>query len=160
MRCHRVRMSISVCSSMCPMCSEPVTFGGGITIENTGPGALGLALKRASLTQKSAQRGSICCGSYALAISRAIRCGSPGNSAKGPHRQVVPATLLRVRIIFDYTGQKEAPSNSLHDCRSSFHTKGLGGNDPGNSRQSRELRFLRPQLFLDHRFHDGLQNLT
>src|SRR5215472_6185127 len=74
MRCQRVRMSISVCSSMCPMCSEPVTLGGGITIENTGPGVLGSALNRASFTQNSAQRGSICCGSYALAISRAISC--------------------------------------------------------------------------------------
>src|SRR5260370_40637441 len=59
------------------MCSEPVTFGGGITIENTGPGAFGSALNSASFTQKSAHRGSICCGSYAFAISRAILCGSP-----------------------------------------------------------------------------------
>src|SRR6266436_2535019 len=43
MRCQRVRISISVWSSMCPMCSEPVTFGGGITIENTGPGAFASA---------------------------------------------------------------------------------------------------------------------
>src|SRR5579864_3818338 len=82
MRCHRVKMSISVWSSMWPICSTPVTFGGGITTENTGPGALGSALNRASLTQNSAQRGSICCGSYALAISRAIECNSPENSAK------------------------------------------------------------------------------
>src|SRR5689334_2076839 len=74
-------MSISVCSSMCPMCSDPVTLGGGMTIENTGPGAFGSALNRASFTQNSAQRGSICCGSYALAISRAIECNSPENSA-------------------------------------------------------------------------------
>src|SRR5580704_9989291 len=76
-RCQRVRISISVCSNMCPMCSEPVTFGGGITIENTGPGALGSALNSSSLTQYSAQRGSICCGSYALAISRAIPQSTP-----------------------------------------------------------------------------------
>ena len=72
-RCQRVRMSISVCSSMCPMCSEPVTFGGGMTIENTGPGAFASALYNSSFTQYSAQRGSICCGSYVFAISRAIR---------------------------------------------------------------------------------------
>jgi len=41
----RVKISISVCSSMCPMCSDPVTLGGGITIENTGPGAFGSARK-------------------------------------------------------------------------------------------------------------------
>ncbi len=39
-------MSISVCSSMCPMCSEPVTFGGGITIENTGPGRIRIRLEQ------------------------------------------------------------------------------------------------------------------
>src|SRR5215472_8657780 len=82
MRCQRVRMSISVCSSMCPICSEPVTFGGGMTIENTGPRALGSALNRASFTQNSAQRGSIRCGSYALAISRAISCYFSGDSAE------------------------------------------------------------------------------
>src|SRR5215467_14474569 len=76
MRCQRVRMSISVWSSMCPIWSDPVTFGGGMTMENTGPGALASARKSSSLTQYSAQRGSICCGSYVLGISRAIvgRC--------------------------------------------------------------------------------------
>ena len=33
MRCQRVRMSISVCWNACPMCSVPVTFGGGSWIE-------------------------------------------------------------------------------------------------------------------------------
>src|SRR5580693_2697618 len=88
---------------MCPMCSEPVTFGGGITIENTGPGALGSALNSASFTQYSAQRGSICCGSYALAISRAIRQSTPDVSA--------PAVCISEnKVIFDYTGGKPAPS--------------------------------------------------
>src|SRR5467141_973863 len=80
MRCQRVKISISVWSIMCPMCSEPVTFGGGITIENTGPGAFGSARKSCSRTQNSAQRGSICCGSYVLAISRAIRVPAPERS--------------------------------------------------------------------------------
>src|SRR5216683_2096634 len=64
---------------MCPMCREPVTLGGGITIENTFPPVsfVGSALKSSSLTQYSAQRGSICCGSYAFAISRAMRRNSP-----------------------------------------------------------------------------------
>src|SRR5580704_5966085 len=77
MRCQRVRMSISVWSSMCPMCREPVTLGGGITMENTGPGAFTSARNSCSLTQNSAQRGSISCGSYALAISRGIRAHTP-----------------------------------------------------------------------------------
>jgi hypothetical protein len=35
MRCQRMVTSISVCSSMWPMCNEPVTLGGGMTSENT-----------------------------------------------------------------------------------------------------------------------------
>src|SRR5580693_8584104 len=91
---------------MCPMCSEPVTFGGGITIENTGPGAPGSALKSSSLTQYSAQLGSICCGSYALAISRAIRQSTPDVSAPARFEVCFSAN----RVIFDYTGEKPAPS--------------------------------------------------
>src|SRR5215471_12433892 len=101
MRCHRVRMSISVWSSMWPMCSEPVTFGGGITMEKTGPGACGSARKRLSLTQNSAQRRSICCGSYALAISRAMPAHAPDGYAD-----------LEVYCVnFDYTGSKVGSSN-------------------------------------------------
>ena len=33
MRCQRMRMSWMVVVSACPMCSEPVTLGGGITME-------------------------------------------------------------------------------------------------------------------------------
>ena len=36
MRCQRTVTSISVCSSMWPMWSDPVTLGGGMTSENTG----------------------------------------------------------------------------------------------------------------------------
>src|SRR5438477_3318707 len=35
-----------------------------------------------TLFRSSAQRGSICCGSYALAISRAIRCASDRKSTR------------------------------------------------------------------------------
>src|SRR5260370_6651413 len=62
------------------MCSEPVTLGGGITMEHMGPGALGSARNSCSCAQNSAQRGSICCGSQVLAISRAIRCDTPGGT--------------------------------------------------------------------------------
>ena len=40
MRRHRVKMSSIVSPSACPMCSDPVTFGGGMTMAN---GALGAA---------------------------------------------------------------------------------------------------------------------
>src|SRR4029077_15282372 len=104
MRCQRVKMSISVWFSMCPMCSEPVTFGGGITIEKVVPGLLGSALNSSSLTQYSAQRGSICCGSYALAISRAIRSALLALARRHTCRED-----MRV-VIFDYTGELRVAS--------------------------------------------------
>src|SRR5712692_3806460 len=66
MRCHRVRMSISVWSSMWPMCSDPVTLGGGMTMEKRGPGALRSAWKMPVSTHHRDQCGSNCCGSYAF----------------------------------------------------------------------------------------------
>jgi len=48
---------------MWPMCSEPVTFGGGMTMENTGPGAFTSARNRFSSAHFFAQRCSISCGS-------------------------------------------------------------------------------------------------
>src|SRR6266568_8565830 len=103
MRCHRVRMSISVCSSMCPMCRDPVTFGGGITIENTGPGAFASARNNCCSTQARAQRGSICCGSYAFGISRGIAFCDPldssGSSADRVHgRQRLNTSLYGPRV--------------------------------------------------------------
>src|SRR5580698_124629 len=125
-RCQRVRISISVCSNICPMCREPVTFGGGITIENTGPGALGSALNSSSLTQYSAQRGSICPGSYALAISRAIRNASPQEpthfhsvgAGLGPpsvYSSALASCFKSSEVIFDYTGQKPTASIRGHN---------------------------------------------
>ena len=45
MRRQRMRMSWMVTNSAWPMCSEPVTFGGGITIENGAFGACASAWK-------------------------------------------------------------------------------------------------------------------
>src|SRR5712664_476213 len=129
-------MSISVCSSMCPMWSEPVTFGGGMTIENTGPGAVASALNRASFTQKSAHRGSICCGSYAFAISRAIPMRfSRVTAGLGPP---VLEQFRSFRVIFDYTRGKAVASIRLDmplpeeiefggiTCERIFETTGQG----------------------------------
>src|SRR6266852_1455454 len=110
MRCHRVRMSISVWSSMWPMCNEPVTLGGGITMEKTGPGAAGSALNNSSFTQNSAQRGSICCGSYALAISRVMPRKSPGFPVAQRKKE-----FAACRGIFEYTWH--APRTSIGDQR-------------------------------------------
>ena len=49
MRCQRTVTSISVCSSMWPMCSDPVTLGGGMTSENRGPGGVRVGVKDAGL---------------------------------------------------------------------------------------------------------------
>jgi hypothetical protein len=45
MRRRRISTSISVCSKACPMCRLPVTFGGGMTIENGGLSLFGSASK-------------------------------------------------------------------------------------------------------------------
>src|SRR5208282_1346175 len=147
MRCQRVRMSISVWSSMWPMCNIPVTFGGGITMEKTGPGAFASALNNASFTQKSAQRGSICFGSYALAISRCIPQGSPDFPAR--ERK---ARASRRKVIFEYTGSESAPS--IRQRTQSFSTWLVVG---GNALQGLELGLVVVQLVFDERFDDRLQ---
>jgi hypothetical protein len=44
-RARRVSASIIDCSSACPRCRLPVTFGGGMTKENGGLPLLGSAVK-------------------------------------------------------------------------------------------------------------------
>ena len=44
-RCQRVAVSMTVWSSMWPMCSEPVTLGGGTASENGGPGAVRIGME-------------------------------------------------------------------------------------------------------------------
>ena len=82
MRCQRMMMSICVWLSMCPMCSRPVTFGGGSSRVNTWAdvspsGRRGGREKSFSLTQYSAQRVSIAPGSYALGRSWGILSACP-----------------------------------------------------------------------------------
>jgi hypothetical protein len=45
MRRRRISESISVWSRACPMCSEPVTFGGGMTMVYAGASELASAVK-------------------------------------------------------------------------------------------------------------------
>src|SRR2546427_10525595 len=68
MRCQRMVTSISVCSSMCPMCSTPVTLGGGMTSEKTRPGASAEAPKIPESIHHCAQCGSNRWGSYTFSI--------------------------------------------------------------------------------------------
>ena len=58
MRCQRMVMSVCAISYMCPMCSAPVTLGGGAIRTYGGLGLLLLATKRPSSTHHWAQRGS------------------------------------------------------------------------------------------------------
>src|SRR5216683_2786276 len=157
-RCQRVRISISVCSSMCPMCSDPVTFGGGITIENTGPGSLASALNSASFTQKSAHRGSICCGSYAFAISRAINC-TFSVYGRALARPSMPLRIVQSnpRLYEGKSGCVNSVGRSLAKKHSFLMTTKRNGS---SNLWGGELRLLRLHLFFDHRFHNGLQNLS
>src|SRR5215813_13648790 len=89
---------------MWPICREPVTFGGGITMQKAGPGAAGSARNKSPLAQNSAHLLSMSCGSYALAISRAI---SSDDSFHNPGQLVVTNVQ---NVILDYTGRKESAS--------------------------------------------------
>src|SRR6185295_19137742 len=68
MRCQRTVTSISVCSSMWPMCSTPVTLGGGMTSENTRPPAWVEARKMPESIHHCAQCGSNRWGTYNFSI--------------------------------------------------------------------------------------------
>src|SRR5580704_6723427 len=181
MRCQRVRMSISVWSSMCPMCRDPVTLGGGITMENTGPGTFTSARNSCSLTQNSAQQGSIRCGSYALAISRGIRPSTPEDlrfraslrralpseqsstirgrcqrgQLSGNRATYSPAEVTScraVRIIGD------ASFRAADDAKTMIlrYFAGLQGRRNGTKRELPSLG----QFFADDGFDDGLQKVA
>src|SRR5260221_13085629 len=56
--------SISVCSSAWPTCSEPFTFGGGITIVNGGAADDASAVNRPRSSQNRYRRTSTSAGAY------------------------------------------------------------------------------------------------
>ena len=49
MRCQRVAVSITVWSSMWPMCSDPVTLGGGTSQRKSRAGRVGIGVKNTGL---------------------------------------------------------------------------------------------------------------
>src|SRR3989454_10322510 len=61
-------MSCSVPLSACPMCSSPVTFGGGTAMEYFGFELPASALKSCASSQRADQAGSTACGAYADGI--------------------------------------------------------------------------------------------
>src|SRR3984957_6097318 len=104
MRCQRTMMSICVWLSMCPMCSRPVTFGGGRSRVNTGrivfsegrPSGGVETEKSFSLIQYSAQRVSIAPGSYALGNSCGIEKNEHSVFDIQPVRSAHPADNSRL----------------------------------------------------------------
>src|SRR5215469_3227902 len=66
MRRRRTRASIRVWSSACPMCSDPVTFGGGITMVKGGAADPASVVKYPAATQASYRRVSTSPGLYCV----------------------------------------------------------------------------------------------
>src|SRR5687768_5755090 len=104
MRFQRTITSCSVSVNAWPMCREPVTFGGGMTMENEGSRREGSALKKPLSSQSRYQRGSTAFGSYAFAR------GSWGIEAvNGSQQSTVDSQQCRA-------GQRASATLSTVDC--------------------------------------------
>ena len=86
-RAWRTSTSCNVLSSACPMCSEPVTLGGGLTIvHGSAPGRSGR--NSPSLSQCAYQRNSISAGSKVFGSSLMDRaCSHSVLQAEGSPRR-------------------------------------------------------------------------
>src|ERR1700682_2776519 len=72
MRCQRIMMSSNVTNRVCPLCSPPVTLGGGMVMTKGGrlpKFGCDSGRNRSCLTQKSYQRASISAGLYGAYVS-------------------------------------------------------------------------------------------
>src|SRR5258706_437339 len=111
MRFQRTVASISVCSSICPICRAPVTFGGGITMEKTGfPCASVEARYKLRSTHKRAHFGSIPEGSYDLASSSGMKFN------RTTHLPELRLNGTRQRVRSPPTQPAEALRSMLHDA--------------------------------------------
>ena len=72
MRFQRMSTSWMVAVSAWPMWSEPVTLGGGMTMQNGGLSLLSCARKKPCSSHHFAQCGSTCPGSYPLSRSAIV----------------------------------------------------------------------------------------
>src|SRR5258708_9408522 len=93
--------SISVCSSAWPTCSEPFTFGGGITIVNGGAADDASAVNRPRSSQNRYRRTSTSAGAYwggSSAGSGAVTSGesSAAASQRSPDNRSLPYLPLPV----------------------------------------------------------------
>src|SRR5713101_9997394 len=68
-RLYRAQMSCTVPLSAWPMCSSPVTLGGGRQMVYFGFVLLGSAVKRPAFSQRAYQPGSTAPASYAVGMS-------------------------------------------------------------------------------------------
>src|SRR4030067_597050 len=74
---HRIIMSCRVISSAWPICKDPVTFGGGMTMQYAGLSLFDSALKYSFSIQKSYHFFSISLGSYLFSsMLNFISCNS------------------------------------------------------------------------------------
>src|ERR1017187_3188073 len=93
MRCQRMGTSISACSSMWPMWSEPVTLGGGMTREKTRGRAFWEAWKTPESIHHCAQCGSNRCGSETFSLCMGILMIS-GRASRAVGEDTVEAALV------------------------------------------------------------------
>src|SRR5947199_1768405 len=96
MRCQRTSASASESWRAWPMCSAPVTFGGGCATTNAGRLACGSALYGPSSSQVRCQRSSTPSGRYSGSISRARLAADrvPLHSARVRRAAQLPACVL------------------------------------------------------------------
>src|ERR1039457_5788806 len=111
---------------MCPMCSDPVTLGGGMTSEKMGPGLLASARKMPESIHHCAQCGSNRNGSYTLSIcmgdfhfSRGGNVGqalSPANPQPGNIQTLVHRNLSSKFALFSFTCSFSPPASYSPPC--------------------------------------------
>ena len=80
-RSRRMMTSWMVLSSACPTWSDPVTFGGGMTMLNGSPGSSGSAWKRPAASQSAYSPASTADGSYAFGSSLGSDTAAPGGAS-------------------------------------------------------------------------------
>src|SRR5215469_1243170 len=108
MRRRRTRAS----SSACPMCSDPVTFGGGITMVNGGAADPASAVKYPAAAQASYRRLSTSAGRYCVGklVSVPVVTAAESSGARSgrllPRRPpgYIPRDQRRVHVLQHHVG--------------------------------------------------------
>ncbi len=103
-RWYRISTSISVIWNACPMCSVPVTFGGGSWMQNAGAPGAWLGLKSPRASQSGYHFASMAWGSKLLASSMTPR------AARG-------RGLQKLEIIAESAGASARPRSGRRQRR-------------------------------------------